>query len=429
MNDEIRILVVEEGESISLRLNKAMGDFGMDSYQIITCSSFDKESFETVDCLIIDSSLVGDVKELIRKTNDKSIQKVIVVIDQLNHPISNATIMLGGQVFYKDSPITSLVYKIYDSFKPNKGVPDTYNYKDLESGKGSKLIAVHSPKGGTGTTTIAINLASQYARKDLKVLLIDMALYGNVGVNLKVSQRGKGLSNILSHFEQEVDIGAEAKQMGKMSENIFSHKSGDRANFDVITSAASLRMENITVEDVEILLSSIRRLEYDVVIIDTSSELSIRNLATFEMADDIIMVASPDIGSGWNLIQLKEILDNVGISKKCKLVVNLYSKYVGFSCRELEMELAYPLIGIIPYDEEIKFLQNQGTPIALREGNKTNTILMKRLAHSLVPIFSQDEIQPQTILGIILTKLKNTVLLKLVITKKRPKSEAQAEVI
>ena len=46
--------------------------------------------------------------------------------------------------------------------------------------KKTQVIAVYSPKGGTGKTTMTVHLAHELARKGDKVLVVDMAQFGNV---------------------------------------------------------------------------------------------------------------------------------------------------------------------------------------------------------------------------------------------------------
>ena len=51
-----------------------------------------------------------------------------------------------------------------------------------------KTIAVMNPKGGTGKTTSAINLAGELVRRGKKVLIVDMDTQGNATSNLSLTE-------------------------------------------------------------------------------------------------------------------------------------------------------------------------------------------------------------------------------------------------
>ncbi|WP_084024373.1 tyrosine-protein kinase family protein [Vulcanibacillus modesticaldus] len=68
--------------------------------------------------------------------------------------------------------------------------------------KNQKTILVTSPQGGSGKSTIAVNMAIHYAKKNLKVLLIDLAIYGSIPSMLKIPIRGKGMSSLITALEQ-----------------------------------------------------------------------------------------------------------------------------------------------------------------------------------------------------------------------------------
>ena len=72
-----------------------------------------------------------------------------------------------------------------------------------QSREPGQVIAVFSPKGGVGRTTVAVNLAVA-AATDLnqKVVLVDASFqFGDVGVLLNLNPKGKSIADLLPELE------------------------------------------------------------------------------------------------------------------------------------------------------------------------------------------------------------------------------------
>lgn len=390
MEKNIHIAVIDQEEEMTFCIQESLDKLNLQHFNIQWFKEISNHTFQEFDCIFIDSRLVVDIKQTMQYFKKTEQQKIIFVTDQLNHPFSPAAIFLGANIFYRHSPATAILSKVYKSYGPNTNIPQSIPKEKLNEQLKGKMIAFHSPKGGVGTSTTAVNVAIELAKKNLKVLLVDFSQYGNIGVLFKIVHRGTGLSNLLTAIEQN-KVQKEAislEEIFNQSKHTFTH---EETQLDVLISSTPLRMEKIGAREVEELILTVKRFEYDVIVFDTSSELSIRNISLFEWVDEIILHGAPDVSAGWKLIQLKEILDNMNLSQKCKLIINRYTKYLSFSSRELEMELEIPLICVIPEIKEITYLSNQGMPLALNKKHKMNSFY-RRIAHHCYPIYSENEI-------------------------------------
>ncbi|MFZ5353637.1 MAG: AAA family ATPase [Bacillota bacterium] len=392
MEDVKKVVVIEQQDNIHKQLSSMLNELGITSPEIVWLSNhgLDQSREMEADCIIIDGALVESIKNTISEIRKYNSKKLIFMFDTLNNPRAHTAIMLGADVYFKGSGITGLIYKMYGTFQPHKAIHETQSYEQIKHNKKGKIIAVNSAKGGTGKTTIAINMAFQYSSKGLRVLLVDMAMYGNVGINMKIVHRGTGLSSIITALEQ---TGESIKNTGLNSiikDNIYTYNS-ENIQIDVIIAATPLKMEKMAASEIEMIMNSLRELDYDVIILDTSSDLSKRNLAVVELADHVILVAAPELASGWNLLQYKEILQSIGVKDKCSLVVNRYSKNTGFFSRELEMELSCPLICEVPELNDLILWSNQGQAAGHQKKHWINTFY-RRIAHQFMPIFTKKEI-------------------------------------
>lgn len=387
MEDIKKIVVIDKDEEMGIKLKEIFGNWEGEKLDIKWFSALVIEEIRGAHCVIIDSRLIKDVKNFIEVLKALSVKKIILATDELNHPGSPIATSMGAMVYYRYSPTTTLIYKVFDSYKPKENL--LYVEDKKKDKLTNKLVAIYSPKGGTGKTTLSINLAAQLSQKNSRVLLVDLSTFGNVAVKLKITENTNGIEKILRNLDKTKINKEELRDV--VVSNIYSYTSG-AIKFDVLTAAPPIKMENLKVGALEKIIDLIKNLDYDVVLIDTHSDLSNKNLSLFEMVDNIIIVAVPDINSTWNLIQTKTTLNSLGVEEKCKLVMNMHSEDVDFSLGEVETELQYELLSNIPFYKKIKSIENKGSIMAL-QGNDDINVHYKQVANGILPIFESEELE------------------------------------
>mgnify|MGYP000672157119 CR=1 FL=1 len=245
------------------------------------------------------------------------------------------------------------------------------------------MYLVTSPQGGTGKSTIAVNLAIHYAKQDYKVLLIDLAIYGSLPSMLKIPIRGKGMSSLITALEQNNDLEHFDQFPQYFRESLIPYQ--DQKNLHLLLSASPLKMENLSARQTAFLLQTARKENYNIIIIDTSSELCQRNIASIENADFILIPTLQDVTSGWKVILFKEILDNLNISREnVGLLVNRCTKYSAFNNQEFQNETGYPIVGEInDLSKIIQKFVNMGIPIE-NCGKKKAAVPFQKLAEQML---------------------------------------------
>lgn len=213
--------------------------------------------------------------------------------------------------------------------------------------RNNKIIMMYSPQGGTGKSTVAVNTALLLANKGMKILLVDMAIYGSIMPMLKVHQKGEtGLSAVLTFL----DIYSETDDSNKF--NSILEKSiirKEEEKIDVLIAANPIKMESINGNYAKIIFDALKTLNYDYIIVDSSSELSEKNVVFIENADCTIIPVIQDITCGWKLLTFKEVMDRCLIDQnKFRIIVNKCNKYSGFNNSEFEKEIGYNIIAEIP---------------------------------------------------------------------------------
>jgi flagellar biosynthesis protein FlhG len=145
--------------------------------------------------------------------------------------------------------------------------------------KKTRIITVASGKGGVGKTNLSVNMALAYARIGKKVIVMDADLgLANVNVMLKiipkwnlyhVIRKQKTMREILLETEYGISIVAGASGFSKIA-NLSDEQ---RTNF---------------IEELETLSSA------DIIIIDTSAGVSSNVLDFIAVADDVVIITTPE---------------------------------------------------------------------------------------------------------------------------------------
>ena len=229
------------------------------------------------------------------------------------------------------------------------------------------LIAVYSPKGGAGCTTIAINLAVALARRGRRTILVDGSLqFGDVSVmmNMKAVTSIADLSDRGGELDQDL---------------ISSISQVHRSNLNVLLAPPRPEMADVvTEENIKQLLLALKE-SFDFIIIDTTSYLSEKTLAILDISDRIVLLAQQNLSSLKNVSRFFDLAESLEYeTQKVWLVVNRAKSKQGkgISVHDVGKALKRPIYGTIPNDElTVNDASNQGVPMVMGEHQKKNISL------------------------------------------------------
>jgi len=222
------------------------------------------------------------------------------------------------------------------------------------------VISVYSPKGGTGTTTVAVNLALALNEAGKRVIVVDTNLqYGNVAIFF--NQQGK---NHIGDLTPRVD----ALEREIVDEVAISHDSG------VKILAAPPRPElaaDITDGQLARLLDFLRQI-FDYVVVDTPSDLTDLTVAVLDSSDWIVVLTTQDIPSVANCRVFFEVGNALGLTSRILFVMNRYDKRVTITQERIAANLKREFVASIPFDEKtVVPAVNRGVPFMLDPRNRT----------------------------------------------------------
>ena len=169
-----------------------------------------------------------------------------------------------------------------------------------------RLITAFSPKGGSGTTTMAVNMAAGFAQQGFRTVLIDCSLnFGNVGIFFGVTPE----KTIVDCVPMGVGSAATLIDPADVLRSIVHHESG----VDLLL--APLRPEQgerITKDHFGQIITILQR-SYGRVIADTWTSYDERMLDLLDHADVVVVPVSPELPSVRNLGALSRVVKAIDL--------------------------------------------------------------------------------------------------------------------
>jgi pilus assembly protein CpaE len=224
-----------------------------------------------------------------------------------------------------------------------------------------KIIQVYSPKGGTGCTSIAVNLAVALHNDETHVVIVDANFqFGDVAIFL--NEQGK---NTLLDLTPRVD---------ELDPEILDNVMIKNAASGVHVLASPSRPEEAEKVEADQFTKLLRYLRnyYAYIIIDSSAYLTDISLSVMDIADAIVLIATQDIPSIKNNRLFLDLLSTLNIpSEKIAFVMNKFDKRIAISSEKVGENLKQEVLAVIPLDERTVIPSvNRGVPFML--DNKTS---------------------------------------------------------
>ena len=220
-----------------------------------------------------------------------------------------------------------------------------------------RTVAVHSPRGGVGTTTIATNIAMSMARlKPDRVVLVDLHLqFGQVATHLNLEVK-----------QSLADVARDDSAM-REPELLRTYATRHDSGLHVLAAPTSPELaELITAQHVDRILTTLLE-SYESVVIDAGSWLDERTMTAFEHAETVIFAVCPEIGALKALHGLLDYLNEAGsVSAKSTFVLNNQFAREILKLRDVESALGTKITAELPYDPFLYLKAvNEGVPIVL----------------------------------------------------------------
>lgn len=226
-----------------------------------------------------------------------------------------------------------------------------------------KIVSVYSPKGGTGCTTIAVNLALALHNDDTRVVIVDSNLqYGDVAVFF--NEQGKNTIADLAPLADELDPDI-------VDGVLLTHAA---TGISILASPSRPELaDKITADQFLKILEFLRRM-YAYVVVDTPSFLGDVTVAAIDVSDVIVLVTTQDIPAIKNARLFLDLLQNLRIDRgRIAFVMNRFDKRIAITAERVGENLKQEVAAVLPLDERVVIpAVNRGVPFMV--DNKTQPV-------------------------------------------------------
>jgi pilus assembly protein CpaE len=280
---------------------------------------------------------------------------------------------------FSSDELTASIRQVWSREKEKQGryAPVTTTSQEISNGSGepASVVALFSPKGGVGRTTISVNLAVAAAQAGKRVALVDASFqFGDVGVLLNLNPRNKSIADLAGELQ--------AGEAESLDTFMITHSSGVKV---LLAPPSPEQAELIGPSAVKKVLKGLRA-SFDLVVVDCPSTFNEATLAVLDEADLILTLLTLEITSVKNMRLFLEVCEQLGYGpEKIRLVLNRADSTLGIRVADVEQSIGRKVDHTIVSDgRSVVYALNRGVPFFLsnREAQVSQDIQRLALAIS-----------------------------------------------
>lgn len=252
--------------------------------------------------------------------------------------------------YQRGDKLVSSIMNCYAEKNPNK-----YFIEDRD--KKTKVIAVYSPIGGVGKTSIATGSSMNSAENGKSVFYLNLENIQSTP-SFFYCESSQNLSNMLYYIKER------KKNNTLKIEGIKCVDSGYNIHYFTPPDSV-IDLNETSSDDIQYLIHQLKITNnYDVIFIDMSSNIDERNISILRASDRVILVLSQDdvsitkINSFMHELEILSKRNNLDISEKITIVLNKYKQNRNSEIEELDLNGKSIEVKIPIVNEPISFYRD-----------------------------------------------------------------------
>jgi len=241
------------------------------------------------------------------------------------------------------------------------------------SGDRGKVVTVFSPKGGSGKTVLATNLAAATARSGVDTLLIDLDLqFGDSALTLAVSPRAT-----------IADLAASAGDIDLEKLKAFV-STDSRTGLSLLPAPKRPEEADLVGAPQLAAILEAARSGFGAVVIDTGPLFDAPMLAALDHTEQLLLVCNPEVTSLKNVRIGLETIDRLGFPReRVSLVANRIGAAGAVARDDIEDALDTKIAFELPDDPEVPAAINRALPVVLADEGTSFSQAAGRLADTV----------------------------------------------
>jgi pilus assembly protein CpaE len=243
----------------------------------------------------------------------------------------------------------------------------------------ARVIVILSPKGGSGKTSVAVNVAASLAQSaPERVVLVDFdCQFGDVATMLGLEP------------ERTLTELGSVTRLESGSIKLFLTRAIDGKLFTLPSSGTPEEADLIDEELAGRILRTLMS-EFDYVVVDTAAGIDERSLAAMNAATDLLFIASMDVTSVRNLLKELALLDRLGLGDTARhFVVNRAEPQSGLRVADIVAAVGMPALAEVKANPLMVKRANEGQAVVVSDPKSDVAKTFQVLAEHFLDVSTQ----------------------------------------
>src|ERR1700678_3006740 len=273
----------------------------------------------------------------------------IFAIGPMTQPQLIVSAMRAGVREYVERPTTTT-----DLLEAFVRLTSTRRKPGSENSRG-KVFTVVNAKGGSGATTVAVNLALALQSIHHSTALVDLAPLGHCVLHL--------------NLKPTFTVSDAITNLHRLDSSLLDSFMVDHADgLQVLAGAATPTAIEPSASDFARLFDTMVGL-FHYIVVDASSRLDSATRLVSNLSEKVLLIGHADVASLWSAGRVAQYLGESASRDRFALVLNRYRKVAGFDEAETEAAIGAPVLWRIPNQYfAVSSAIDRGVPL-MQQGN------------------------------------------------------------
>jgi pilus assembly protein CpaE len=197
-----------------------------------------------------------------------------------------------------------------------------------------KIFTVVNAKGGSGATTVAVNLALALQEAHSSVALVDIAPLGHATLHM----------NLKPLFS----VADAVRNLHRMDNSLLeSYMTRHNDGLQILAGPSVPAVADFSNADLAGLFDMLVG-HFRYIVVDASTRVDATTRLVANLSAAVLLVAHTDVASLWSAARIQQYLGEAGNRERIKLVLNRFRKISGFSESDVEAAAGAKLLWKIP---------------------------------------------------------------------------------